>query len=181
MKSDRELLEELKAGNELAFANLYNRYKQPLYAYTLKMVKDTDCAKDIVHDVFIKVYENQHKIASPDSFKSWIFTITRNQCFTYLKKSKNFSDLEEIQNNAGPDEVSAVIQNKERSDIIKGAMEKLKSEEKEAVILREYLDYSYQEIADIMNTTVSAIKAKLFKARKQLHEILKPSFEGNNI
>ena len=181
MKSDKELLDEIKLGNELAFASLYNRYKQPLYAYCIKMIRDKDAAKDIVHDVFIKVYENHLSIISTNSFKPWLFTVTRNQCINYIRKSKKFADIDLINEQSDSINVHDIYTGKEKSEIIKNALDKLKYDERELIIFREYLDYSYEEIAKTMDTTTGAVKARLFKVRKKLFEILQPIYKRKDL
>jgi len=172
--ADEVLVKEFLQGNEFAFVNLYNRYKRPLYLFCLKMLGDVDSAKDIVQNVFLKVFERREQLHHHEKFKPWLFTIARNDCFTQLKQSQrmtNFSD--EDQTNQ---ERIAVInyERTEQSEIVNKAIAALKPNYREVIIMREYNNLSYQEIAGILQLSESAVKSLLFKARQTLSKILTP-------
>ena len=175
--SDGELAEQFRDGSDMAFVKLYNRYKRSVYGYCLKMLGDGDEAKDIVQSVFLKVYEERARLNSPDRFKGWLFTITHNACLT-SRRHLRFYD-----NGNGGLERSAVepshdeFSRKEESEIVRRVIAGLKPEYREVLILREYQEFSYREIADVVGSTESAVKSRLFAARRRLHECLKPFFE----
>jgi len=173
---DEELIKAFQNGNDFAFVNLYNRYKNAIYIFCLKMVDEPDNAKDIVQGVFLKIYERPHQLKQAEKFKSWMFTIARNECLTYLRKVGYSSEL--------PDEMEDVdlilphrdIEKDEEIILVKRAVERLKPELKEVVLLREYDNLSYKEIADVVGTTESIVKSRLFTARQKLYELLKPMY-----
>jgi RNA polymerase sigma-70 factor, ECF subfamily len=178
MKTDKELVELLKEGDNYAFITLYNRYKRQIYVFCLRMVNDNDAAMDIVQDVFLKVYEKNHTIKNPASFKSWIYTIARNSCLTFLSRSKNSVGFTYEIENKCQETPANDYDKQENEEIVKNSLNKLKSEYREIIILKDYLDYSYQEIAEILDLKNGAVKSRLFKARKKIYELISPFFKG---
>lgn len=166
------LLERLRNGDSTAFASLYERYRERVLHYCIRLVKDTQVAEDIVQNVFIKLHRERNTIRNGHSLKSWVFAVARNESYGEIHKKK----LESIDDNVVwsgslPDEI---LQEKERNEIIEYALQQLHVPYREVVLLREYEQMSYEEIAATMGTTVSSVKSRLFKARKALIEKLNP-------
>ena len=177
MKSDYQLIEEIKNGNEYSFVILYDRYKNAIFHFCLKMLKDEDTAKDIFQDVFVCVYQSLKDLKNPDLFKSWLYTITRNKCITLINKNKKFVALQtDISTIPDDDPLNNLISN-ETANVIMRSIDSLSYDYKEIIMLREYNSLSYMEIAKILNISESAVKSKLFKARIKLHGILKNQIE----
>ncbi|MBT8401620.1 MAG: sigma-70 family RNA polymerase sigma factor, partial [Rhodothermia bacterium] len=85
--TDSEIIDAFRSGDELAFALLYGRYKTGVYAFCLKMLLDREEALDAVQDTFLRVYENRSRLLSTPAFRSWLFTIARNQCLNRLRQA----------------------------------------------------------------------------------------------
>lgn len=179
MRTDTDLAEAFRNGDDRAYSILYDRYKCALYAFSLKMLGEADTASDIVQDVFLRIYERRNQLNRPESFRGWLFAIARNRCLSQLRRERGHTSLEEA-----PDEaiaVAAPVDSRESEEdvwLIRRALARLRFEYREVLVLREYQDLSYREIAEITETSESAVKSKLFKARKALHEMLKPAFAG---
>ena len=173
---DDILIQDFQEGSDMAFVNLYNRYKHATYVYCLKVLGDPDAAKDSVQGVFLKVYERRSQLLHPESFKAWLLMIARNDCLTYLRKATRMSRLDE----ENEDDVFALptseIDRDEETAIVSRAIARLNPVLKEVVILREYENLSYKEIADVIGVAESTVKSRLFTARQQLYERLKPLF-----
>src|SRR3989442_557597 len=93
--SDENLVQAFREGNDIAFVNLYNLHKRSVYLFCLKMLEDSDEAKDIVQGVLLKIYERRQQLNHSGRFRAWLFTIARNDCLTRLRKSHRetgFSD-----------------------------------------------------------------------------------------
>ena len=84
---DRALIEAFQSGDEFAFVSLYNRYKDAVYAFCVKMLLNKELAQDVMQDTFLRVYENRERLMKTDSFKAWLFTIARNQCLNQLRRN----------------------------------------------------------------------------------------------
>ena len=176
--TEEELVIDFQKGDDLAYATLYNRYKKQVYAFCFKMVMDEDNVKDIVQEVFLKMYEHRLQLAHPEHFRSWLFMIARNQCMTFYRDRRKNTTIDEDLNNEllQTDSLIRSIERSNEVEIVRAYINDLKPEYREVVVLREYQGLSYDEISEVIGSTVSAVKAKLFKARKELVEKLRPVF-----
>jgi RNA polymerase sigma-70 factor, ECF subfamily len=181
--SEHRLVMEMVSGSNPAFVNLYNKYKQPIYVFCLKMVCDRAIAMDIVQGVFIKVLERRRQISQPALFKSWLYTIARNDCISFFRINDRFDHLDEARL-SDPDEAQPSplhhVEVDEQIQYINRAIEKLKPLYREVILLREYQNLSYSEIAGIIDIEESLVKSRLFTARRQLYEMLKEYFPERN-
>jgi RNA polymerase sigma-70 factor, ECF subfamily len=173
--TDAILAHDFRNGNNIAFVTLYNRYKLAVYTFALKMLNNPDEAKDIVQNVFLKVYERRTQLVEPERFRAWIFTIARNDCLTLFRQSKTRASLDDdesiLMHNDPP--LSGLVQEEETA-IVRTAIGMLQPHYREIIILREYDNLSYQEIADVTDSTESIVKSRLFTARQILCKTLKP-------
>ncbi len=143
------------------------------------MVGDEDEVKDIVQEVFLKMYEHRWQLANPSRFRAWLFMIARNQCLTHYRDEKRTTPFDERWSMLESLETESLIQEIERNEevsLVRAFINQLKPEYREVIVLREYQGLSYEEIADVIGATIAAVKAKLFKARKELFEKMKPVF-----
>ena len=172
---DRHLVEAFQAGDELAFISLYNKYKGPIYSFCANMLFDKDAASDVMQDTFLRVYENKLRLQKTSAFRSWVFTIARNQCLNTIKRNKRM-----VRMNGETDEQLPAMQTQhtpadklEKSEeiaLVNRLLADLKPEYREVLVLREYLNLAYEDIAAVTRCTVSSVKSRLFKARRKLAE-----------
>lgn len=181
MRTDADLAVDFRAGDDRAFAILYERHKRALFVFGLKMLGESEAARDLVQDVFLRIHEKRRQLNRPESFRGWLFAVARNRCLSHLRQNRGRTPLDEA-----PDEAIAVdppadgIEAEQEVRLIRRALAALKVEYREVLVLREYQDLSYREIAEITESTESAVKSRLFKARKALHEALRPAFAGRS-
>lgn len=182
MTGDQALIEAFQSGDEFAFVSIYNRYKGSVYAFCLKMLGDRELAADVMQDTFLRLYENRERLIKSSSFRSWLFTIARNQCLNTMRKGKRmvaFGDsVPEPTADSTP--VSRLEKN-ERIAVIGAYLLRLSPDYREVLILREYQNLSYEEIAAVTRSTVSSVKSRLFKARRKLAVILGPVMDGSDL
>ena len=176
MVSDVDLVRELRNGSNRAFAVLYQRYKLPLFRYCLKMLEQVEASEDVLQTVFLRVYEHRDELVFADRFKAWIFAIARNHCFTYLRTRGRTVTLEGDVEQPPESNTGRQLEQGEETELVRDAIRRLGPEDREVILLREYESLSYKEIAAITGITESAVKSRLFKARRRLFELLKPSF-----
>ncbi len=174
MRTDEDLARAFAAGDNLAFAALYSRYKQPAYVFALRMLRQPEKARDAIQSAFLKIFECRTWLARVVRFKPWIFTVVRNFCLNELRREKSidtsYDDMDELQG----DDDGTTMEREDENRLLMEAIVRLKPEYREVLLLREYQDLSYEEIAGIIGSTESAVKSRLFKARQQLHRMLKP-------
>ena len=176
--SDRALIEAFQGGDEFAFVALYNRYKGPVYAFCAKMLLDRAAAQDVMQEAFVRVYENRQRLLNAGSFKAYLFTIARNQCLNTLRRAGRHTGLPD---DAAPltdtETPFAHLLKAEQIDLVNRFLAELSPEYREVLVLREYQNLSYDEIAAVTRNTVSSVKSRLFKARRKLGEFLRPWIE----
>lgn len=184
--SDNELYYMLcdnKETAEKAFSELYSRYSSMLYAYILRFVGDREEAQDLFQEVLVKFHQSANKDREMTNVSGFLMTIARNLCINYKRAdTKNVSYEDYMASN---DDGNSKPENNELLELIKMAIDLLPDEYKEAFILREYQGYSYNDIAELTNETLTNVKVRIFRARNKIRKILKPylneinKFENN--
>ena len=173
--TEEQLVESVRRGDTDAFEELYHRYKRHIFTFCLKLTGDRSLAEDATHDVFLKMYHNVGALTDTGIFRSWLFTIARNEVFKMLRKHRGNGtiDAESVWTDETP---LTFAQRSDTKAIVMACMDSLKVEHREVLLLREYEQHTYAEIAAITGSTESSVKSRLFKARKALAEKLKPYF-----
>jgi RNA polymerase sigma-70 factor (ECF subfamily) len=175
------LIESFQAGDEFAFVGIYNRYKGPIYSFCYKMLRDSDAAEDVMQETFLRIYENRDRLLKTSAFKSWLFTIARNQCLNSIRRNSKHTSLETDSSDQLIN-VNTPFSEMEKTEQVRAVtrlLEALKPDYREILILREYQNLSYEEIASVTRTSVSAVKSRLFKARKKLAVLMGPLLDSN--
>jgi len=178
---DRALIEAMREGDEFAFVSLYNRHKDQVYGFCLKMLLNEERAADVMQDTFLRVYENRERLLDAGSFRSWLFTIARNQSLNVIRREKRQVSLEpkmrEEASLKASQKPSAPLEKSEQVALVNQCLAQLKPDYREVIILREYQNLSYKEIAAVTRSTLSAVKSRLFKARRKLATFIRPAVE----
>lgn len=171
MKTDLELVEEVKAGNRISFSELVKRHQKGLLRMSLRFVKDLDTAEDVVQESFIKAYEKLHSFEGRASFKSWLFQIAVNNARNRLRDSrKNMMDIENVQLAVGAEAESGMVHGA-IANILQEEVDKLPDRQRTALVLRVYEDLSFKEIAEIMGCPYDTAKANYRHALMKLREV----------
>ena len=170
-QSDEDLMSQFQEGNDDAFEELYDRYNRRLYGYCMKMLKDKVLAEDLFQEIFIRVSRKRHHFRG-GNFSGWLFAIARNQCLNALRDTVSHTSLDDIGVLTAPEHELY----DETSEILKQAIEKLPNEMKEALVLRVYSGFSYQEIAEITEAKLATVKVRIHRAKLRLHDLLTPYF-----
>ena len=174
---DEAAIRRILSGERQAFGKLYDRYKDSVYRYCLRLVADDATAQDAMQNTFVKALESIATLDSPRAFRFWLFRIARNEVYAHFRRVKSNGQVpidqhaEEVWDAPTPLELTS---SKELVLLVQWAMERLKVEYREVLVLREYEQLSYQEIAAVMGDSESSVKSRIFKARKALTTILEP-------
>lgn len=168
-KSDSALdfVSKMQDGNADAFQILYKKHNQNVFRYCVKILKDYNLAKDATQETFIKVYEHR-KEYNGEKFIPWLFTIARNTCINYRRNTKVFVEYEEGTRHQFSDDDFIL------KEYIQKMIDTLPDTYREVIILREYEEMAYDEIAEVLDLDVSLIKVRVHRARKILKHLLKP-------
>ncbi len=176
------ILEFQKNGNEKAFEILVLRFKNPLTNYVYRFLGDYDNCVDVVQDTLVKVYRYKDNYSSLAKFSTWIYTIAGNLARTEYqrKKRKNIFSInkpdDEDKTYDIPDNTyrpDVLADSSIKSEIIQKALLKVRDSYREAVILRDIQEMSYEEIAEIMKIEVGTVKSRINRGRAELQKYLK--------
>jgi len=177
MVSDNELIIKSQNGDVLAFEELIYRYDKMVLRLAFKFTNDSDDAKDIYQEVFIKVYKGLANFQFKSEFSTWLFRITSNVCITFKRskqKVNNFSidHSEDSLTSNIPDEESnspeSIYLNSEFGEKLNNALETLSPNQKMSFLLKHLEGYKIREIADMMNFKEGTVKKYLFDAVRRL-------------
>jgi RNA polymerase sigma-70 factor (ECF subfamily) len=168
--TDHAVIAAFQSGDEFAFVTLYNRHKEGIYVFCKKVLLDESAAKDVMQETFLRIYENRDRLMKTDAFRSWIYTIARNQCYNYLRRAKRFVALDPgfVDDSVVETNPFGDLEKSDQVAMVNRLLTSLKIEYREVLVLREYQNLTYDEIAQVMRTSVSSVKSRLFKARRKL-------------
>lgn len=156
----------------LDFTLIYNKYKQFLYNYVLKLVNDKVICDDLVQQTFLKLFENIELIKNKAGIKSWLFTTARNEVFTQFRKKKvrkdHFIERDTKEINISGEKLSDSYEKKELKELVMIELDDLPEEQKEVFLLKEYGGLSYKEISAALNIEEKLVKSRLYKTRQKL-------------
>jgi RNA polymerase sigma-70 factor, ECF subfamily len=168
--------EMLSDGDPQTFAELVERHQGSVFNLTYRMLGEAREAEDAAQEAFLRAYQHIDRYDPERSFKTWLLSITSNYCIDRIRKRRFTSlSLDEplaphpsLNSKDGEPEEAAL--GRERDAAVHAMLNQLAPDYRAAVILRYWYDMSYVEIADMLDTTESAIKSRLFRARQMLAE-----------
>jgi RNA polymerase sigma-70 factor (ECF subfamily) len=168
---DGELVERCRKGDRRAFETLVIRYQKPVFNAALRMLRNPDDARDVAQTVFLKVYEHLGDYDSTFKFYSWIYRIAVNESINVLQRRRRHEPIvgDEIDGAVGPE---GLVAGQQVGVGIQNAIMKLKPDHRSVIVLRHFLDCSYQDMAEILSLPEKTVKSRLFAARQQLAEAL---------
>ncbi|HXH99969.1 MAG TPA: sigma-70 family RNA polymerase sigma factor [Sphingobacteriaceae bacterium] len=182
-KNDFSLVVRAKVGDQKAYADLMQRYKDSIYFMALKMVNNKDDAQDLTVETFGKAFENLEKYKPDFAFSTWLFRIATNNCIDFIRKKRvSLVSIDSLNDDSGderqmqiksdalnPEEESIKKQqNKELKDIV----DKLPLRYRTLIVLRYFDELSYEEIAKQLDLPLGTVKAQLFRARDLLSNVI---------
>lgn len=183
--SETEIIEQLKQGNEQAFKKLVETHQKLVVNTCYGMVQNREDAQDIAQDVFIEVYRNIQKFKGDSKLSTWLYRIAVNRSLNHIRDNKknkwfySFEDevavkskhLQQLESSKS-DRPEFELENKQRTLILHEAINSLPENQKVAFTLSKYEELSYQEIAEVMDLSVSSVESLLFRAKKGLQNKL---------
>lgn len=178
MNSERTWVLEARQGNQQAFEKLVEAYQGPIYNLTYRMLGNANDAEDAAQEAFLRAYANLDSYDPKRKFSSWLFAIASNYCIDQLRRRRiNWVSVEDLPpweplRAQTPDPEQSAIHSSD-SKYIQKMLETLSPDYRLAVVLRYWYDYSYKDIAAVTNSTVSAVKSRLHRARRMLAEEIK--------
>jgi RNA polymerase sigma-70 factor (ECF subfamily) len=173
------LVRRVQQGDEIAFREIVDRYQSKVFSIIYGILRSRNDAEDIAQQVFAKIYFSIGNFDFRSSLLTWIYKITVNECYDYLRKKKvrklvyesDFSEEEarRIERSEPAIESSAPIDQKlAQRDLVLKLLEKVSEEDRELLMLKEVEGHSVEELAEMTGLNENTIKVKLFRARQKL-------------
>lgn len=178
---EAKIMADIAGGNLSAFRTLVELHHKPLINFIARYIGDRNSAEDIAQEVFLKVFKVANDYKPQAKFRTWLFTIATNLCLNEIRSNKSrpqFVDLSELCE-AGSSFVTSdafspekAAENSELSTAIRKALSILPENQRIAILLRQYNDFSYGEISKIMGLSISAVESLIHRARQNLKKTL---------
>jgi len=170
---DAELFSRLTGEKEVAeaaFSELYARYSGRVYAFCLRFLGNRDEAQDVYQETFIRFYECAKPDREMTNVPGFLLKIARNLCLNSRRNKKRIVEFEDYQFLVPP----RSVETSEFLQLITAALELLPDDYREVFVLREYEGLSYAEIADVVDSSLSNVKVRIFRAKQKIRDILAP-------
>ncbi|MCC6316440.1 MAG: RNA polymerase sigma factor [Gemmatimonadaceae bacterium] len=175
IEADQEIITKVLSGNRDAFGVLIQRYSDPLYRHALGMTGSPDVAEDILQMSFIKAYHHLAEVRG--RFDAWVFRIVANGCKDWLKNIRrthlSYEEDDQPTSYATPEEE---LDRTELRGDLDSALSALPASLREAFIMKHVEGRSYEEMADLLATTVGALKMRVHRAREALQALLEEKY-----
>jgi RNA polymerase sigma-70 factor (ECF subfamily) len=188
---DYALLRQVSQGNERAFTELLRRHQDRIYRLALRLLRQPQEAEDAAQEVFLKAYQNAGRFTPTNTVAAWLNRITANHCLNLLRSRKVRKEVawEDLDSPAGkpmefPDVAGEagnplnLVTGKECAAHIQQALAGLPENQRQALVLKRFGDFSYQEIGEIMGLSPSAVDGLIKRARQNLRQMLGEYLEG---
>src|SRR5579862_7364094 len=186
MTSDEALILDLRGGSQEAFTELFLRYRQRVYGFFRRRINDAAQAEELAQETFLAVLRGAQRYEPRATFRSYLFGIAFNILSAHRRKAMNEGARRNGASGAGDDfgggdsartatDGMATNFDAETAIWVRQAVGKLEEGEREILMLREFEELSYEEIAKVMKAPVNTVRSRLFRARMALREILESS------
>jgi len=166
---DLGVLRKAQRGDERAFALIVRAYETPVYNYVLRLVGDRALAEDLTQEVFLRVFQGLRNFSLRSKFTTWLFQVTKNRVLDELRATERRPRATVALEDVPPLEVlDTPLERLEAIDAVWRAVESLTVDLKMALLLRDVVGMSYNEIADALEITLATVKWRIYKAREEV-------------
>lgn len=177
---DRDLIGHARQGNVEAYNLLVSRWEKRLFNYLYRLIGHREDALDVSQDVFLKAYQNLPKLEDPARFSSWLYRIAHNEAHSLLRRPQRQRSVQESETpveNLGRirGETRGSLLPMELSLAVESALLALSEDQREAVLLKVYQGFKFEEMAEILGDPVSTVKSRLYTALELLKASLAPA------
>jgi len=169
--NEQELIQRIAQNDEIAFAKLFDHYRDKIYTVALKLTHSTTVAEEIVEDVFLKIWLRRSCLHEIENFNAYLFVIARNETYKILKQiAKNYKVVLLTENN------TSIVQNntedylvdKEFTSLLQKAIDRLPSKQKQVYKLMKEADLKRGEVAELLQIKPETVKFHLAEAMKNI-------------
>ena len=167
MLSDDELMGEVRRGSQAAFETIFERYREPVWRFFRRRTPDAGVAQELAQDTFVALFESARRYKAKGMFRSYLFGVAYNVLLADRRKRAH-QRTESLEAESAPGRAA----NREEAIWVRDAIATLEEGDREILMLREYEELSYQEIADVRGIPLNTVRSQLFRARAALKAAL---------
>jgi RNA polymerase sigma-70 factor (ECF subfamily) len=187
---DLQLVEMARNGNQNAYAQLMDRYRESVFYMLLKMVKNNDDAEDLTIEAFGKAFHRLHQYSPSYAFSTWLFKIASNNCIDFIRKKRvKVTSMDHTYSNKDGESVGVDFESntldpeedlikQQKVKMMREVVSKLKPRYRALIEKRYFQELSYEEIATEMDLPLGTVKAQLFRAREFLANVMENKRES---
>ncbi len=170
MMDEDALVQRCVQGDTEAFSQLVTRFERPLFNVALRVLHDHEEARDVVQTAFLRAWKHLGSYRPEHRFFSWIYRIAYNEAVNQLRKRRTEPlDDQLVSAERRPDEAAA---DEQTATMVERAVEELDEDLRQVIVLRHWLDQSYDEMAETLGIPAKTVKSRLFTARQRLAKVL---------
>ena len=181
--TDELLLQKAGEGDQAAFLDLYDRYREPIFRFAYRLLGSVEIAEDVTHDCFLSLIRKPGNFRPERaSLKTYLYAAARNLAMKHFRNQGRETGLDEVNEEPKDSPKRGPLRrllDEELATQVREAVFSLPPLQREALILFEYEGLSLNEVAEVAGTDVGAIKARLYRAREGLRRILQPYMDSN--
>ncbi|NER14152.1 sigma-70 family RNA polymerase sigma factor [Leptobacterium flavescens] len=189
---EEEFIRELQQAKQSAYSRLIEDYQQKVFSTCMSFVPNKEDAEDIAQEVFVEVFNSIQKFKGNSKLSTWIYRIAVNKCLEFIRKKntkKRFAFMQSVFGKSMPADKSSyftefnhpgvLLANKEQSEILFKAIDKLPKDQKVVFTLHKIEGLSYKEIGTITEKSLSSVESLMFRAKKNLQKLLHSYYKSN--
>jgi RNA polymerase sigma-70 factor (ECF subfamily) len=179
--TDEELVRKIIDGDHLAFKRLVDRYQHLVINTCYNLIGDRQDAEDVAQEVFFQVYKSARKFRQEAKLSTWLYRIAVNRSLNFIRDNKRFRWLESLSSllegegkrasdvpTSDSDRPDIALEKKERDAAVQRAVDSLPAKQRAAFVLHKYEGLSYQEIAEILERSLSSVESLIHRAKSNL-------------
>jgi RNA polymerase sigma-70 factor (ECF subfamily) len=169
---DEAVVRKAQRGDQDAFALIVGAYQVPVFNYVLRLVRQRDLAEDLTQEIFLRVFRTLSSFSFRSKFTTWLFTVARYRVLDELRARDRNVEVAEPDVSALTTVVDPPAEQAETIEALWRAIDGLKLDLKTALLLRDVSGFSYDEIAEILGTTLATVKWRIYQARQEVQRVL---------
>ena len=180
--TDTEVISRVLKGEQQVFAQLVERYKSYVFTLVSRMIESREDAEEVSQDIFVKAYRSLADFRGDSKFSTWLYTIVRTSCITFLRKKKldttsidNEKTFIQVENQESGFKAN-IIEQKSRHAMVNEAIQMLSPDDAQVITLFYKAEQSLEEMGTILGMETNTVKVKLHRARQRLKEKMEKYF-----
>ncbi|MCB0610498.1 MAG: sigma-70 family RNA polymerase sigma factor [Lewinellaceae bacterium] len=173
---DSQLVEQAQSGDKRALNRLFTLWYPRVYNLAFRYFADPDQAAEICQQTFLSIHKRLAQLRDPGSFKGWLFRTAINYCHeegrTISRRARHQENLNNQPANGLAQSPHEQVLRSERARIIMAALQKIPADQREVILMKEYEDLKFREIAEILDVSVNTVKSRLYYGLNALRKLL---------